>query len=279
MAMWTTDPLTTKKTLNKDAFLDEMERHWDQWAKQSPDTASSVAWSRAIEDVFTSDCQSLSDLSYPFTWARVTVQKILFPNEFFSSKNAAYAQVRFPEANLDEWKLNKNGPTHHKEFQQNEHMCQEKFTREFEVGKKRIQICSELAGRPWYNKRRRGSNGNEPPLEQRRSSTTRSTEQTTYEESFVIIPSPEDTGKVSEFDRQLASARSNIEANIKVRLEDIDALQQAYQAEIAEIHKAHRKEAKVIRDAHKGLLAALNKVCVDGSEAFHKVDKLNKDKN
>ncbi|KAF4952019.1 hypothetical protein FSARC_12763 [Fusarium sarcochroum] len=311
MPLWFVDRFTSAKSLNKDFFLDIMEGHWNNWAAGKLSPAEIKSWKAIVKLVYTSNIRTMTGFHNPKTWAEITVHKVLFRDEFFQSRYAALAQIKFPDANLNEWEPNKNGPTDHPSFEKNKYMRQILLGREFEQAR-------ELSKRPWSC---------EPEEEHRSkricSEAPSSTPETSVEPGSVtrgatpLISNPEDVIKVfGDLESQLASVRKAAEENTKIHQQviedlksshqqDIDSLQKKHQDDlkkhrkyshdtIASIRETHCKETRAAEKAHEeklstlrakceGAISTLDKAWREGKTALQRarqeISKLNEDKN
>ncbi|KAM0562486.1 hypothetical protein ACHAPJ_002176 [Fusarium lateritium] len=299
MPLWFVDANTSEKTLNKSRFLNWMELHWKKWASEKLSAAEIESWKAIVEQVYTTNIKKIADLACPETWAEITVHKVLFRNEFFQSRYAALAQIKFPDANLNEWEPNKNGPTDHPSFEKNRYIRQVILGRKFEEAK-------ELAKRPWscepeeYRSKRLCSEApssiTEVAVEP--GSVTRG--------ATPLISKPEDVTKVfGGLEDQLASVRKAAEENTEIHQQAIDALKVEHQEDlkkhrkythdtIASIHETYRKKIEAFEKAHEERLSTLrakyegavstsDKALQEGMTALQgarqEISKLNKDKN
>ncbi|KAJ4264924.1 hypothetical protein NW762_005167 [Fusarium torreyae] len=310
MPLWFVDQITSAKSLNKDRFLDTMEVHWNNWAaiKLSPTEIDS--WKNMVKLVYTSNIRTMTSFGDPRTWAEITVHKVLFRGEFFQSRYAALAQIKFPDANLNEWEPNKNGPTDHPSFVKNKYIRQILLSRELEQAK-------ELAKRPWSCE-----------LEDHRSKRFCSEAPSSITEAAVepgsvtrgttpLISNPEDITKVfGGLESQLASVRKAAEENTKIHQQAIDALQKQHQKDIDRLQKEHQEDLKkhrkythdtiafirenhrkdteaakkiheeklsTLRATYEGAISTSDKALQEGMTALQgarlEISKLNKDKN
>lgn len=97
--------------MNKKSFLQKLEAKWKRAFQRGISEVEAKAYDGLVETIFTQNIQEINDLPLPSSWAEVTALKILFPDDFFSSRHAAVAQKRFPKANIGQWKFNDQGPT------------------------------------------------------------------------------------------------------------------------------------------------------------------------
>ncbi|RTE77847.1 hypothetical protein BHE90_007656 [Fusarium euwallaceae] len=275
-----------QKTLNKELFLGLMEQHWLDWAAEKLSRKEKQAWVGITEIVYKGKVKAMTDLPEPDTWAEVTTYKVLFPKEFFYSRYAAVAQIKFPRADLDKWEPNTSGPTTTHAFQMNRFIKQKRLGECFRQAK-------ELSKRAWTPeptgsvfppaKRPRNLPVNEAPVGT----------DTANKIQGPLISKPEDVLKVfANIEQQLASVRAAAEANTKIHQQAVEELRQAHEQELKKVQKyaddavkaareTHRKEMEDAQKAHEeeltkvcgtyqSTISTLNNACLDGIAALEK---------
>lgn len=284
MGLW--EGKDDKKTLNKELFLSHMEKHWLDWAAEKLSRKEKQAWVGITEIVYKGKVKAMTDLPEPDTWAEVTTYKVLFPKEFFYSRYAAVAQIKFPQANLAKWEPNVSGPTTTHAFQLNRFIKQKRLGECF-------RQATELSKRAWtpeptqsvypLAKRHRNLPAKEAPV---------GTGLVDKMEG-PLISKPEDVLKVfANIEQQLASVRVAAEANTKIHQQTVHELRQSHEQElkkaqkyaddaiksVRESHckemedtqKAHEEELTKVRDTYQAAISTLNNACLDGIAALEK---------
>ncbi|KAL6359357.1 hypothetical protein LRP88_06778 [Fusarium phalaenopsidis] len=275
-----------KKNLNKELFLSHMEKHWLDWAAEKLSRKEKQAWVGITEIVYKGKVKAMTDLPEPDAWAEVTTYKVLFPKEFFYSRYAAVAQIKFPQADLAKWEPNVSGPTTAHAFQQNRFIKQKRLGECF-------RQATELSKHAWtpeptksvypLAKRPRNLPAKEVPI---------GTGPVNKMEG-PLISKPEDVLKVfSNIGQQLASVRAAAEANAKVHQQAVDELRQSHEQELKKVQKyaddtvksvreshrkemedaqkAHEEELTKVRDTYQAVISTLNNACLDGIAALEK---------
>ncbi|KAJ4324175.1 hypothetical protein N0V84_004008 [Fusarium piperis] len=273
MGLW--EGKDDKKTLDKELFLDLMEEHWHDWAGEKLSRKEKQAWTGITEIVCKGKVKTMTDLPEPNTWAEVTTYKVLFPNEFYYSRYAALAQIKFPQADLAMWEPNTSGPTTLDAFKQNRFIKQKRLGEFF-------RQATELSKRAWAPepteivhppaKRPRNLSANEAPVGSVPEGNA----------GGPLVSRPEDVFKVlNTVEKQLASVRAAAEANTKIHQKAADELRQSYEEELKKVQKdsedtirsvreSHRKEMEDARKAHE---EELTKVCGTYEAAISTLDK------
>ncbi|KAJ3461638.1 hypothetical protein MRS44_010191 [Fusarium solani] len=284
MGLW--EVKDDKKTLNKELFLSHMEKHWLDWAAEKLSRKEKQAWVGITEIVYKGKVKAMTDLPEPNTWAEVTTYKVLFPKEFFYSRYAAVAQIKFPQADLAKWEPNVSGPTTTHAFQQSRFIKQKRLGECF-------RQATELSKRAWtpeptqsvypLAKRPRNLPVKEAPV---------GTGPVDKMEG-PLISKPEDVLKVfANIEQQLASVRAAAEANTKIHQHAVDELRQSHEQELKKVQKhaddsiksvreSHRKEMEDAQKAHEekltkvcdtyqAVISTLNNACLDGIAALKK---------
>ncbi|KAJ4162658.1 hypothetical protein NW754_014077 [Fusarium falciforme] len=233
-----------------------MEKHWLDWAAEKLSRKEKQAWVGITEIVYKGKVKAMTDLPKPDTWAEVTTYKVLFPKEFFHSRYAAVAQIKFPQADLAKWEPN---------------LSKRAWTPE------PTQSVYPLAKRP------RNLPAKEAPVG------------TGLVDKIEgpLISKPEDVLKVfANIEQQLASVRVAAEANTKIHQQTVNELRQSHEQElkkaqkyaddaiksVRESHrkemedtqKAHEEELTKVRDTYQAVISTLNNACLDGIAALEK---------
>ncbi|EEU43029.1 uncharacterized protein NECHADRAFT_83740 [Fusarium vanettenii 77-13-4] len=284
MGLW--EVKDDKKTLNKELFLGLMEQHWLDWGAEKLSRKEKQAWIGITEIVYKGKVKVMTDLPEPDTWAEVTTYKVLFPKEFFYSRYAAVAQIKFPQADLAKWEPNVSGPTTTHAFQQNRFIKQKRLGECF-------RQATELSKRAWtpeptqsvypLAKRSRNLPAKEAPVE------TGPVNQV----DGPLISKPEDVSKIfGNIEQQLASVRAAAESNTKIHQHAVDELRKSHEPELKKVQKyaedtiksireGHRKEMEDTKKAHEeeltkvcgtyqAAISTLNNACLDGIAALEK---------
>lgn len=284
MSLW--EVKDDKKILNKELFLSHMEKHWLDWAAEKLSRKEKQAWIGITEAVYKGKVAVMADLPEPDTWAEVTTYKVLFSKEFFYSRYAAVAQIKFPQADLAKWEPNVSGPTTTHAFQMNRFIKQKRLGECF-------RQATELSKRAWtpeptqsvypLAKRPRNLPVKEAPV---------GTVPVNNMEGPLISKS-EDVSKIfASIEQQLASVRAAAETNTNVHQRTVDELRQSYEQEVKKVHKwaedaiksvreghrkemedaqkAHEEELTKVRDTYQAVISTLNNACLDGIAALEK---------
>lgn len=287
-ALWTGKD--GNKSLNKDLFLDRMEKHWRDWACEKLSRAEKKAWTGITEIVYRGKVKAMTDLPEPDTWAEVTAYKVLFPgDEFLHSRYAALAQIRFPLADLARWEPNTGGPT---AFKQN------RFIKQKRLGEW-LRQATELSKRAWAAE----SVVHPPPAKRPRNHPAAEEApvgSVPGEEMMMmdgpLISKPEDVFKVfAMVEKQLASVRAAAEANTKIHQKAVDELRQfhgeelkkaqkhaedevrstreSHRREMEDAQRAHEEELSKVCGTYEAAISTLNKACLDGIAALENARK------
>ncbi|KAI8715423.1 hypothetical protein NCS52_01049900 [Fusarium sp. LHS14.1] len=283
MGLW--EVKNGEETLNKELFLALMEQHWLDWAAEKLSRKEKQAWIGITEIVYKGKVKAMTDLPEPDHWAEVTTYKVLFPKEFFRSRYAAVAQIKFPQADLAKWEPNVSGPTTTHAFQQNRFIKQKRLGESF-------RQATELSKRAWTpepieimrpTKRPRNLPAKEAPVGTGPANKV----------DGPLISKAEDVSKIfGNIEQQLASVRAAAEANTKIHQKAMDELRQSHEQELKKVQKhaddtiksireSHRKKMEEAKKAHKGVLtrvcdtyqaaiSTLNNACLDGIAALEK---------
>ncbi|WAO92814.1 Hypothetical protein NCS54_01033500 [Fusarium falciforme] len=276
MGLW--EGKDDKKTLNKELFLGHMEKHWLDWAAEKLSRKEKQAWVGITEIVYKGKVKAMTDLPEPDTWAEVTTYKVLFPKEFFYSRYAAVAQIKFPQADLAKWEPNVSGPTTTHAFQLNRFIKQKRLGECF-------RQATELSKRAWtpeptqsvYPLAKEAPVGTDPGGKM----------------EGPLISKPEDVLKVfSNIEQQLASVRAATEVNTNIHQHAVNELRQSHEQELKKVQKyaddtiksvreshrkemedaqkAHEEELIKVRDTYQAAISTLNNACLDGITALEK---------
>ncbi|KAM0222348.1 hypothetical protein ACHAQD_004339 [Fusarium lateritium] len=273
---------TSGRTVNKNAFLNRMEGHWNRWAQDHLSEEESRAWKNIISKICMTNVQTIDDLAAPVYWAEVTALKVLFPDKFLTSRHAAIAQSKFPRADLNEWKPNARGPTRHPSFRLNEHVIQvNRDMADVDVTDTRQQFFK----RPWPSRSDDGSE-EESHTKKRRLTDPDSAKEATpnarvaKEEMSPTEYETENPDRLStDFDNRLASIRNEASKTSNISPQAISGLRHAHERELTGQKKAHRKEIKAmkkafqeessaLRAAYEGAISTFIEGSVSGMEAF-----------
>ncbi|KAI8660497.1 hypothetical protein NCS57_01027200 [Fusarium keratoplasticum] len=233
MGLW--EVKDDKKTLNKELFLSHMEKHWLDWAAEKLSRKEKQAWVGITEIVYKGKVKAMADLPEPDTWAE----------EFFYSRYAAVAQIKFPQADLAKWEPNVSGPTTTHTFQLNRFIKQKRLGECF-------RQATELSKRAWtpeptqsvypLAKRPRNLPAKEAPV---------GTGLVDKMEG-PLISKPEDVLKVfANIEQQLASVRVAAEANTKIRQQTVNELRQSHEQELKKAQKYADDAIKSVRESHR----------------------------
>ncbi|KAM6526537.1 hypothetical protein FSOLCH5_002634 [Fusarium solani] len=254
MGLW--EVKDDKKTLNKELFLSHMEKHWLDWAAEKLSRKEKQAWVGITEIVYKGKVKAMTDLPEPNTWAEVTTYKVLFPKEFFYSRYAAVAQIKFPQADLAKWEPN---------------LSKRAWTPE------PTQSVYPLAKRPRNLPVKEAPVGTGPVDKM----------------EGPLISKPEDVLKVfANIEQQLASVRAAAEANTKIHQHAVDELRQSHEQELKKVQKhaedtiksvrksqrkemedaqkAHEEKLTKVCDTYQAVISTLNNACLDGIAALKK---------
>ncbi|KAM0341145.1 hypothetical protein ACHAPU_010160 [Fusarium lateritium] len=268
---------TTGKTLDKEKFLDRMEKPWNKWACYHLSGEETRAWKAITEMICTTDIQTIDDMATPEYWAEITALKVLFRREFLLSRHAAVAQNKFPKADLNQWKPNEKGPTKGSTFQNNKYMLQKRHDSMNEPNSNRLQMT--LAKRPWCSKIGDGID-EESPRKRPRLVNSHSLGETdpeskdNHREGFSFrsdadkFNEAEYTEELNEFETQLASIRKAAEENTQISPQAIDSLLHAYHDERKKERKAQDEEISTLRTMYESVVSTFIKGSIDGMKAL-----------
>ncbi|UPK93535.1 hypothetical protein LCI18_004470 [Fusarium solani-melongenae] len=266
-----------------------MEKHWLDWAAEKLSQKEKQAWVGITEIVYKGNVKAMTDLPEPDTWTEVTTYKVLFPKEFFYSRYAAVAQIKFPQADLAKWEPNVSGPTTTHGFQMNRFIKQKRlgecFRQATELSKRAwapepTQSVYPLAKRPRNLPAKEAPVGTDPGCKMK----------------GPLISKPEDVLKVfANIEHQLTSVRVAAEASTKIHQQTVNELRQSHEQELKKVQKyaddtiksvrethrkemedaqkAHEGELTKVRDTYQAVISTLNNACLDGVAALEKAHK------
>ncbi|GKU11224.1 unnamed protein product [Fusarium langsethiae] len=225
----------------------------------------------------TQNIQGIDDPPLPSSWAEITVLKILFPDDFFVSKHAVAAQEKFPEANIESWKLNEKGPTSARGWKKNPFRSSRQRPGKKALKNKPAQDTTGLLKRPRSSGATEDIEGEANPFKKLRLASQNPAEDVedavagrgTSKQATPSLPDePGDSEDFNEFwnefDDKLDTIRRAAKEGTEITPRMLDGLRKAHLDEVKKQHpdeifknidKQHARELRHIRVRYEVVIA------------------------